>query len=60
MSLSEKLKEYGRILKLTKKPDREEFSTVAKVAGAGILIIGLIGFLIYLLMNVLPRNLRGG
>ena len=59
MPLSEKLKEYARILKLTKKPDREEFSTVAKVAGAGILIVGLIGFLIYLLMDVLPRNLGG-
>ena len=59
MPLSEKLKEYARILKLTKKPDREEFSTVAKVAGAGILIVGLIGFLIYLLMDILPKNLGG-
>ncbi len=46
--------EYLRVLKLTRKPTREEFTVIAKVAGAGILLIGLIGFIIYLLITVLP------
>ncbi len=49
-----RLGEYIRVLKLTRKPSREEFSVIAKVAGAGILLIGLIGFIIYLLITVLP------
>ncbi len=49
-----RLSEYLRVLKLTRKPTREEFSLIAKVAGAGILLIGFIGFIIYLLITVLP------
>jgi protein transport protein SEC61 subunit gamma-like protein len=48
------LSEYLRVLKLTRKPTREEFTVIAKVAGAGILLIGLIGFIIYLLITILP------
>jgi protein transport protein SEC61 subunit gamma-like protein len=54
-----KIDEYIRILKLTKKPSREEFSLIAKVAGIGILIVGIIGFIIYLLMDVLPKYVGG-
>jgi protein transport protein SEC61 subunit gamma-like protein len=49
-----RLGEYIRVLKLTKKPTREEFSVIAKVAGAGILLIGFIGFIIYILITVMP------
>lgn len=49
-----KLSEYTRVLKLTKKPTKEEFNLIAKVAGAGILLIGFIGFIIYLLITVMP------
>ncbi len=49
-----KLSEYLRVLKLTRKPTREEFTVIAKVAGAGILLIGFIGFIIYLLITILP------
>ena len=48
------IKQYIRILKLTRKPSNEEFFTISKVAGAGILLIGIIGFLIYLIMVILP------
>lgn len=50
-----KLSEYTRILKLTRKPTREEFMTIAKVAGAGILLIGLIGFIIYFFLTEVPK-----
>lgn len=49
-----KLSEYVRVLKLTRKPTREEFTVIAKVAGAGILLIGFIGFIIYLLITIMP------
>mgnify|MGYP005858004535 CR=1 FL=1 len=55
--LSNTVKQYIRILKLTRKPSNEEFLTISKVAGAGILIIGLLGFIIYLLMVLIPRAL---
>ncbi len=53
-----RLGEYTRVLKLTRKPTREEFTVIAKVAGAGILLIGFIGFIIYLLITVLPGVLK--
>ena len=43
-----------RVLKLTRKPSKEEFSVIAKVAGAGILLVGFIGFIIYILITVMP------
>jgi protein transport protein SEC61 subunit gamma-like protein len=56
-NITNTLKQYYRVLQLTRKPSNEEFLTISKVAGAGILIIGIIGFLIYLLMVLLPRSL---
>lgn len=50
-----RLSEYVRVLKLTRKPTKEEFSVIAKVAGAGILLVGFIGFIIYILITVIPR-----
>ena len=38
-----------RVLKITKKPDAIEFKTIVKVSGLGILIIGLIGFVVQMI-----------
>jgi len=51
-----KLSEYTRILKLARKPTREEFIMIAKVAGAGILLIGVVGFMIYLVLTEMPQT----
>lgn len=40
------LTSYVRVLKMASTPSWEEFSQVAKVAGAGILLVGFIGFMI--------------
>ncbi|MFW5919962.1 MAG: protein translocase SEC61 complex subunit gamma [Halanaeroarchaeum sp.] len=45
---------YVRVLKMASTPSWEEFSQIAKIAGAGILLVGLLGFLIFLTMSVLP------
>lgn len=55
--IEQKLGEYRRILTLTKRPTREEFSTIAKVAAIGIAIIGVAGFLIYLAMVQAPQSI---
>lgn len=41
------VKECARVLKITKKPTKEEFKTISKVSGLGILIIGLLGFIVH-------------
>jgi protein transport protein SEC61 subunit gamma-like protein len=46
---------YWRVIKLARTPTREEFQKIAIVAAAGILLIGLIGFLILTFMGVLPH-----
>lgn len=46
--------ECKRVLAVTKKPTGEEFKTVVKVSGAGLLLIGLIGFLVMILMTTFP------
>ncbi len=38
--------ECKRVLKVTKKPNKTEFKVIVKVSGLGMLIIGLIGFII--------------
>ncbi len=55
---STKLEDYLRVLKLARKPDYEEFTSISQVSMAGIAIIGVIGFLIYALLTELPRSLR--
>jgi protein transport protein SEC61 subunit gamma-like protein len=40
---------YGRVLKMARKPTNEEFSKTSKITGAGILLIGGLGFLVFLM-----------
>ncbi|NLX49211.1 MAG: protein translocase SEC61 complex subunit gamma [Methanospirillum sp.] len=54
-SVNEELfRKYWRVLKLARTPTRDEFTKIALVAAAGVVIIGIIGFAIYELMLVLP------
>ncbi len=54
MEVPTSLAAYVRVLKLASTPEWEEFSRVALVAGAGILLIGVIGFIILLAMGLIP------
>tara|TARA_Y100000310_G_C20431971_1_gene691926 strand:+ start:152 stop:340 length:189 start_codon:yes stop_codon:yes gene_type:complete len=40
------IKECKRVLKVTKKPSQEEFKMIVKITGLGIIVIGIIGFII--------------
>lgn len=41
--------ECRRVLMVTKKPDATEFQTIVKVSGLGMLLVGLIGFLLFIM-----------
>ena len=45
-SMESFIKQCQRVLKVSRKPDREEYINVAKVTGIGIILIGVIGFII--------------
>ena len=47
------VKECKRVLRVTKKPSRVEFKTIVKVSGIGMIIIGLIGFIIQIIKQLL-------
>lgn len=46
------LKSCKRVLKVATKPSKEEFFKTSKVTGLGILLIGAIGFVIFLIFQV--------
>ncbi len=50
MAISDHFQKYIRVLQIMKKPSREEFLAAAKVTGAGALLVGLIGYIIYVAM----------
>ena len=45
--------ECRRVWQITRKPTTQEFRATVKVTGIGIVLIGLIGFLIHLLWQLL-------
>ncbi len=55
-SAMRKLKEFGRectrVLKITKKPTGKEYKTILAITGIGILVVGLIGFIITMIKQV--------
>jgi len=57
MKVLESLKSFvdkcKRVWMVLKKPTREEFLKVAKVSAVGILIIGALGFLISIIINLI-------
>ncbi|RME78588.1 protein translocase SEC61 complex subunit gamma [Candidatus Woesearchaeota archaeon] len=46
-------KECIRVLKVTKKPDAQEYKSIVKVTGLGMLAIGLVAFIIVLFKELL-------
>lgn len=39
---------YGRVLKMARKPTNEEYAKTSKITSAGIMLIGGLGFLVFL------------
>lgn len=54
MDVPKNISAYVRVLKLASTPSTEEFSQVSLIAGAGIVLVGILGFLIYVIMSFVP------
>ena len=48
--------ETRRILRLTRKPKKSEYYESAKVCGAGIILIGMVGFIVFLIFQIMQRG----
>lgn len=55
-SITRTLRQYKRVLYVSRRPDRDEFLNVAKITGIGIIIIGAIGFAITLVAMLLGQT----
>ncbi|WP_407423660.1 protein translocase SEC61 complex subunit gamma [Methanobrevibacter sp.] len=52
-SFNKFVKDSKRVLKVSKKPDRQEYLELAKVTSIGVVIVGAIGFVIFLLGSLI-------
>ena len=52
-NISQFLRQCRRVLYVSRRPDGDEYINVAKVTGIGIIIIGVIGFIISLVAQLL-------
>jgi protein transport protein SEC61 subunit gamma-like protein len=48
VNIRETIRRYRRILQIARKPGKEEFLTSTKVCALGMVLIGFIGFFIFL------------
>jgi protein transport protein SEC61 subunit gamma-like protein len=53
LNIKEKLRNYKRILSIAKKPTGEEFLETSKVCAIGIALVGIIGFVLYMIAILL-------
>ena len=49
INIKEMLKRYRRVLIVARKPDKEELKKTTKICGLGFVLIGLIGFIFYII-----------
>ncbi|MEK6826946.1 MAG: protein translocase SEC61 complex subunit gamma [Nanoarchaeota archaeon] len=54
-SLKSFFEKCKRVWMVLKKPTREDFLKIAKVSAVGILVIGILGFVISILMKFLTK-----
>ena len=52
-SFNKFIKDGKRVLKVSRKPDKEEYFELAKVTSIGVVIVGVIGFAIFLLASLI-------
>jgi protein translocase SEC61 complex gamma subunit len=49
----DRLRQYKRVLSVAHKPDKEELTSSMKITGSGIIFMGAVGFIIFLLYFLL-------
>ncbi|MDO9536962.1 MAG: protein translocase SEC61 complex subunit gamma [Thermoplasmata archaeon] len=45
---------YGRVLKMARKPENDEYIKVLQITSIGLILMGGLGFLIYWLWTIFP------
>ncbi|MFQ6009624.1 MAG: protein translocase SEC61 complex subunit gamma [Candidatus Aenigmatarchaeota archaeon] len=45
--------QYRRTVEVSRKPDKEEFNSSSKITGVGMLLIGFVGFIIFLIYHLI-------
>ncbi len=53
MSISDRLRAMGRVLKLSRKPDFEELKLSLKICILGMIVVGVFGFIIQLVATLI-------
>ncbi len=48
MGLKDSIKNWRRVLQVARKPNKEEFMSTSKITALGLVLIGVIGFIIFL------------
>lgn len=55
--MANKIKDFfesaKRIILISKKPSKKEYWAMAKIVGIGMIIIGVIGFIVKIIMNII-------
>jgi len=51
----EKLRPYLRIIRVSKKPGKKEFQAILKVTGLGVILIGLVGYVVFMASQFLIK-----
>ncbi len=53
MSISDRLRAMGRVLKLSRKPDSEELKLSLRICLLGLVVVGVFGFIIQLIATLI-------
>ena len=48
--------ECKRVLRVTRKPDKQEFTTIVKISSIGMAVIGLVGFIVFYLKELIIES----
>lgn len=50
---------YGRVLKMARKPDSDEYTKILQITGIGIILLGGLGFAIFFIWTQAPGFFSG-
>jgi len=54
LRIRERIENYRRVLAISRKPTWDEFKHTARICALGIIVIGIIGFILYLVSVLIP------
>ena len=53
MNLKDLIRNWKRVLQIARKPNKDEFMSTSKICALGLVLIGVIGFLIFVASIIL-------